>query len=230
METKQRIELPPAYQKIYQDWMNTNRGGKILTTSLSTRLEQWMHRQVAADLGKVPQSRSIETLELGAGTLNHLAFDRRSNFYDVVEPNAELLALGDRSRLRSVFSELSELPLTAKYDRIISIAVLEHICNLPEFLQTCVTHLKTGGVFRAGIPSEGTMFWKLGWMATTARAFKKRYGLDYELIMKHEHVNDASEIVEAVGAVFKKVRVRSFGLSRAISFYQFIEASDPRVE
>lgn len=187
-----------------------------------------MHRQVAGDLIRAPEGRSIETLELGAGTLNHLAFDRRSNFYDVVEPNAELLAAGDRSRLRSVFNELSLVPAAAKYDRIVSIAVLEHICNLPEFLQACVGHLKPGGVFRAGIPSEGTVFWKLGWMATTARAFRARYGLDYELIMKHEHVNDASEIVEAVESVFKNVRVRSFGLCRAISFYQFIEASDPR--
>jgi hypothetical protein len=45
---KERIELPEAYQKIYNQHYLSNREGKYKTTSLSKKLEAWMHTKVAA--------------------------------------------------------------------------------------------------------------------------------------------------------------------------------------
>jgi len=225
---KKRPTLTPEYQAIYLKWMQINRGGAIKTTSLSTRLEQWMHRKMIADLPKYSSEDKIETLELGAGTLNHLDFDQRSNAYDVVEPSENLLSIAkNRSRVRQVFADLDHVSEGALYDRVISIAVLEHLEDLPGAVDQCIRHLKPGGVFRAAIPSEGTITWKMGWSLTTARAFRNLYQLDYEKLMQYEHINTAKEIVEVSRCYFKDVKLSSFGLCPSLSFYQFIEARNP---
>ena len=46
---KKRIELPEAYKKIYAQHYLINREGKSKTTSLSKKLEHWLHKQVAKD-------------------------------------------------------------------------------------------------------------------------------------------------------------------------------------
>ena len=78
---KERIELPEAYRKIYQQHYLSNREGKYKTTSLSQKLESWMHRKVAADLKGSSDPRS--TLEIGAGTLNQLHYEECSGNYDI---------------------------------------------------------------------------------------------------------------------------------------------------
>jgi hypothetical protein len=90
--------------------------------------------------------------------------------------------------------------------------------------------LSEGGQFRAGIPSEGTILWRLGWKSTTALAFKRRYNLDYEVLMKHEHVNTAKEIEEVLLYFFAEVKGSVFGLARPLSLYQFYACKKPRVD
>jgi hypothetical protein len=110
------------------------------------------------------------------------------------------------------------------------VAVLEHICNLPEVIAQSGLLLSEGGQFRAGIPSEGTILWRLGWKSTTALAFKRRYNLDYEVLMKHEHVNTAKEIEEVLRYFFAEVKGSVFGLARPLSLYQFYACKKPRVD
>lgn len=40
--------------------------------------------------------------------------------------------------------------------------------------------------------------WKLGYTLSTGMEFKRKYGLEYEVLMKHEHVNTAKEIEEVL--------------------------------
>ena len=87
-----------------------------------------------------------------------------------------------------------------------------------------------GGSLRAAIPSEGGFLWKLGWMCTTGLEFRLRHGLDYGLMMAHEHVNDAGEIESLVRALFEDIEVRSFGLGRQLSLYRFLAARRPRLD
>ena len=114
-----------------------------------------------------------------------------------------------------------------RYDRITSVAVFEHICNLPEVVARAGLLLNTGGTLRVSIPSEGTWLWTLGWRMTTGLEFRLRYGLDYGVLMKHEHVNTAAEIEEVLRHFFSNLRVEVFGLSRGVSFYRFYECAGP---
>lgn len=222
---KKREALPEAYQAVYVDWMRKNRGGTTQVTSLSTKLEQWMHRRVAADLkGKSPNTK-VSTLELGSGTGNHLAFDARSDFYDVVEPMDELFELSPRNRIRQRYLRIEDVQGESIFDRVVSVAVLEHLEDLPGILRQAHRLLKPGGAFRAGIPSEGGWLWRRAWKNTTGNTFRNLYDLDYELLVAHEHLNTAVEIRAEIEKVFGVSEVEYFGLGHHFSFYQFVSAT-----
>jgi hypothetical protein len=185
-----------------------------------------MHKKLAEDVRSgLPKS----TLEIGAGTLNQLPYEPQSAPYDIVEPFHELYEPSPSlARIRNIYDDIRDIPLGTRYERITSVAVLEHICNLPEVIARSGLLLAEGGQFRAGIPSEGTILWRLGWKSTTALAFRRRYGLDYEVLMKHEHVNSAREIEDVLRYFFTEVRRSVFGLARSLSLYQFYACAKPR--
>src|SRR5688572_20931177 len=81
---KIRPTLPPEYQKIYLQHMQENRHGQSPASRLSTGLEGWMHRRIASDARA--SNRGLTTLEIGAGTLNHLRYEPHNAAYDIVEP------------------------------------------------------------------------------------------------------------------------------------------------
>jgi len=222
---KTRPTLPPKLQAIYTQQYLENRAGATPAASASQALERWLHRQVAADTDAGP----VPTLEIGAGTLNQLNFEPPNPAYDIVEPFAELYASSPlKARIRAIFADVSDVPAGARYDRITSVAALEHICDLPLTLARAARRLSASGVLRTAIPSEGGVLWKLGWMCTTGLEFRLRHGLDYGLMMAHEHVNDALEIETLLRALFEDVHVKSFGIGRQLSLYRFLAALRPR--
>ncbi len=185
-----------------------------------------MHRKAAAD-----SAPSKKTLEIGAGTLNHLPYEPDVLNYDIVEPFHYLFESSPHlPRISSFYDDLSEVPADASYDRIISIATFEHICDLPAIVAKCGLLLADDGNLRVGIPSEGTILWKLGYKLTTGLEFKRKYGLDYEILMRHEHVNTAAEVEEVLRYYFYDVRRNVFGIAPFLSIYQFFRCSRPIVE
>jgi hypothetical protein len=223
---KRRPPLPPSYQRIYAQHYRDNRMGRSRAAALVQRAESWMHRQVAADV--VDHAR---TLEIGAGTLNHLPYEPPSPAYDIVEPLSDLYRDSpELGRIRHVYGDVADIAPGARYDRIISIATFEHICDLPALVACCATLLASGGQLRVAIPSEGTWLWTLGWRLTTGLEFRFRHHLDYGVLMRHEHVNTAKEIVGVLAHCFGEVRGRVFGLARRLSLYQFYECAGPRLD
>jgi SAM-dependent methyltransferase len=220
---KTRPTLPPEYQKIYLQHMQENRRGQSPASRMSTGLEGWMHRRIAGD-ARVGSS----TLEIGAGTLNHLRYEADNAAYDIVEPARYLFDDSPfLSRVRTIYNDVKDVPRDTRYDRIISIASFEHICNLPEVVARCGLLLQPGGQLRAAIPSEGGPLWKLGWKLTTGLEFKRRYGLDYEVIMRREHVNTWREVADVLSYFFQKMKFSYLGLTRSLSFYQVYICREP---
>ena len=222
---KQRPPLPPRFAAIYSEHCNTNRKGSSAASGLSQKMESWMHRKVAAD---VKNGEPKSTLEIGAGTLNHLAYESTSAPYDIVEPTqARYLSSPDLHRVRNIYEDVGDVPATSYYDRIISIATFEHICNLPDVIARCGLLLSGGGQLRVAIPSEGTPLWRLGWQMTTGLEFRLKHNLDYRVMMKHEHVNTAAEIENVLRHFFTRVECAVFGLNQSFSFYQFYACANP---
>jgi SAM-dependent methyltransferase len=225
---KARPPLPPEYQAIYVEQYKTNRTGETTAASLAQRLERWLHRQVARD---VVAGGARATLELGAGTLNQLPFEPEGAPYDVVEPFAELYRGSPlRSRVRDIFADIRDVPPERRYQRVTSVAMMEHAGDLPFVIARAARLLEPGGVFRAAIPAEGGLLWGLGWRLTTGLEFRLRRGLDYGVMMRHEHLNTAAEIEALSRLMFRRLKITSFGLGRHLSLYRFIEARDPRLD
>lgn len=225
---KTRSPLPPEFEEIYAEHYKANRDGASQAAGLAQKLESWMHRKAAADMRSgLPRP----TLEVGAGTLNHLPYEPSSQPYDIIEPFHGLFASSpDKGRVRSVFDDIAEVPDGTRYDRIVSIAAFEHICDLPAVVARCGLLLNEGGCLRIGIPSEGTILWRLGYSLTTGLEFRRKYGLDYSVLMRHEHVNTAKEIEAVVRHFFADVETSVFGVARSLSLYQFLAARRPSAE
>lgn len=221
---KHRPALPEAYREIYKSYYRANRQGKQIASRLAQALEGWMHRRVAADVVELAGA----TLEIGAGTLNHIRHEPATTTYDIVEPQPFLYETSPvLGRVRHRFADLAEVSSGLRYQRIISIAAFEHICNLPEVVARCGLLLADGGRLRVAIPSEGEPLWKLAWRCSTGLQFRLKYGLDYGVLMNHEHVNTAAEIRAVLHYFFRDTKAQLFGVSRPLSLYQFYVCATP---
>jgi Methyltransferase domain len=217
---RERAPLTVAHEVRYVEEYTANRSGRGVLFSATAALESWMHRKVAAKANK----GSI--LELGAGTLNHVPFEPFTKHYDVVEPFRSFWQESPyRSRIDSFYDDICQVPEQRRYDRIIGIAVLEHLVDLPYVVARCGTLLAPEGRFQIGIPTEGGALWGLAWRCTTGIAYRLRTGLNYANIMRHEHVNNANEIVLVLRHFFGELKLRRFPLpTYHLSFYTCIDA------
>jgi hypothetical protein len=226
---KTRPPLPKRIEEIYSDQYKSNRNGETSAASLAQKVESWMHRKIAADVAGRPSTKS--TLEIGAGTLNQLPYEPEGSLYDIIEPFRGLYADSPMlARVRNVYADIADIPDSQRYDRITSVATFEHVLDLPALVARTGLLLAPEGVLRAAIPSEGTLLWTLGWKLTTGLEFRLKHGLDYGLLMKHEHVNTAREIEEVLNFFFEQVECSCFGVARSLSLYQFFVCAKPRIE
>ena len=227
---KTRPPLSAAMARSYEQQYKSNREGSTTAASLAQKMEAWLHTQVAQDVAR-PEDAQKVTLELGAGTLNQLQYEPHVQVYDIVEPFTALYEQSPHlGRIRHQYSSIHAIAEDACYDRITSVAVLEHVCDLPALVARSGLLLKKDGGFHASIPNEGTWLWTLGWKLTTGLEFRFKHGLDYGELMRHEHVNTANEIEEVLKYFFKKVHHKVFGLSKSSAFYRYYACAEPDLE
>jgi hypothetical protein len=223
---RSRPELPPKQQASYVDHYRSNRSGKQGLARTVLKLESWMHRRVAEGV------TGGSLLEIGAGNLNHVSYLPGTCTCDAVEPFQELWQDSPyRSRVRHIYTDLQGIPQDMSYDCIFSVAVLEHLIDLPFILARSGLLLHKGGTFRAGFPSEGGALWGLAWRLTTGIEYRLRRGLDYGAIMRHEHLNTSSEILTLLDYFYEAIEVFRFPLPfDHFSFYTAAIARQPRLD
>tara|TARA_B110000971_G_scaffold97875_1_gene100750 strand:+ start:399 stop:1112 length:714 start_codon:yes stop_codon:yes gene_type:complete len=215
---KIRPTLSQKYKDIYNQHYISNREGNGFANLLSQKMEAWMHKKTSSINGK-------NILELGAGNLNHIVYENDYNNYDIVEPFSDLYKDSPNlSSVRNIFNSLSEV--NNKYDKILSIATLEHLVDLPKEIQLCKNLLQEEGIFQVAIPCEGELAFRLGWMLTTGITFRIKYNLDYARLMQYEHINSINEIYNILENNFSIVKFQRspflFPLKH-FSFYAYFE-------
>lgn len=227
---KIRKQLPKEYQEIYGKHYSENRNAKTLASKATAFMEAWGHRQVARTACKL-KTEGNATLEIGAGTLNQFRFETKIGIYDIVEPYEALYHNSKyRNFVDTIYADISNIPNSMKYDRITALYSFEHILNLPEVIQKAALLLKEDGALSVAIPNEGRFLWKFAYQNTSGREYKRRYGLNYEVIMRYEHVNSADEIEILLRYYFKSVKMKLFGVGRELAFYRYFCCSDPILE
>jgi hypothetical protein len=223
---RSRPKLSPSQQEGYVGHYRSNRAGKEGLSGVVAKLEAWMHHRVAAGV------RDGNLLEIGAGNLNHVPYLPAGCTCDAVEPFEDLWRGSPYySRLGHIYSDLREIPQVMIYDCIFSVAVLEHLVDLPFTLARAGLLLRDGGTFRAGFPSEGGLLWGLGWRLTTGIEYRLKRGLDYGAIMRHEHLNTAAEVLSLLGYFYERVEISRFPCPlHHLSFYTTVIATKPRLD
>lgn len=225
---KKRPAISSDLEKIYAKQYKKNRDGKTPASFVAQKLESWMHKKVAKAI-PLNKPTLYDTLEIGAGTLNQMSYELENGNYDFIEPMDYLYKNSSYlSRIRNIFSDISEINPAIKYNRIISVAVLEHVENLPQLIEKSIEHMEDGGIFACGIPSEGGLLWGIAWRLTTGLEFRLRTGLNYSELMKYEHLNVALEIEMLLQHYFKDVKIQRLGLGRNFSLYTYIECKNPK--
>lgn len=226
---RRRPDLPISHQLIFRREYKAALEGKTFFTALSRFADGWMHRRVAVGHG------IGATLELGAGSLNHLSYEEEGGVltqYDIVEPREYLYSSNPKfSAIRARYKDITEVPEKNRYHRIISVAVLEHLEDLPFAIAYSGLLLKNGGELQHGIPSEGAALWGAAWRLTTGLSYRVRNGLPYGKVMRHEHINSAPEILSIIREFYDKVRVARFPFPLFHgSLFTYLYASQPKID
>jgi len=223
---KKRSNLSDEWKMIHTFIYKESREGNNWLYRISQLLESWMHYKVSNNTNE-----GSDILEIGAGTLNHIKYENKYSKYDIIEPFIDLYK--DKKELQNInniFNDIKILDKNIKYDKIISIAVLEHVEDLPNLIALSATLLKNNGIFRSSIPSEGGVLWGLSWRISVGIQAKIKYGLDYSELMKYEHINDAEEIIEIIKYFYQDVKIERFPFNHNhLSLYTYINASNPDI-
>lgn len=227
---RSRPPLPPKQAELYEREYEINRAGTGPLYRAVHALESWMHRKIA------DEHTTGAVLELGAGGLMHVPLERWCDTYDVVEPVTEIVTGSPNFRHVDRYWEwygeyVDDACMgSLQYQKIFSVAVLEHLTDLPTVVAASAVALDPNGSFQAGIPMEGGALWELSWRCTTGIAYRLRTRASYAPLMHHEHINSAAEIVAVIGEFFADVKVSRFPLrGKHASMYAHVRAKQPRI-
>lgn len=168
------------------------------------------------------------TLEIGAGLGEHLRYeDLEQQDYYAVDLREELVA-AIRERYPGVTASVADcqerLPFSEGFfDRVLAVHVLEHLPDLPRALDEIRRVLAVEGRLFAVIPCERGLVYSIARRVSAQRLFEKEFGMDYEWLIRTEHVNVPWEILmelrkrfRIVGSRYFPFRIRSTAINLVI--------------
>ena len=219
---KKRPALSKEVKKIFDIEYKKNR--ENLLSQLS---ESWLHFAI--------KGRNLlfnTTLEIGAGSLNHLKYENfsKKHIYDVIEPKKFLYENNKNKFLVNKFYKSLNNTKKNSYSRIISCAVLEHLEDLPYYLYLSSQKMKKNGYQSHSIPCEGYPIWNITWFLISGITFKLRTGKSFKEIQRHEHLNSFDEILKLVKFFYRDVQIKysyPFFFSPYVSFYSNLTFKNP---
>lgn len=154
----------------------------------------------------------LRTLEIGAGIGEHLTYEKLTpeqlENYVALELRPAMAAEIARVHpgCKAVVGDCQQrldFP-DGHFDRVLAVHVLEHLPNLPaavrEMHRLCN---KEHGRFQVVIPCEGGLAYGLARRISAQRFFRKRWDMDYRLIIEREHMNVPREIFAVLDEYFE---------------------------
>ena len=207
-------ELTSEQLKIKDDWM------KYWHEALPSKygvVERFNHGFPLRVLKDSVGDGSLNTLEIGAGLGEHIAYENLNNQHYSVLELRENMADVLKEKFSSVNVYIGDIQEKTSFedkhfDRIIAVHVLEHLPDLPKALYEIHRVLKSDGSFTAVIPCEGSLAYSLARKISGERLFKKKFNMEYDWLIKTEHINKPHEILEEVEKFFSIVNKSYFPL------------------
>lgn len=158
----------------------------------------------------LPEQQHFKTLEIGAGTGSHLAFEDLSRQdYHCVELRQNM-ADAIKQRFPQVKATVGDCQRQLPYDdnsfdRIVAVHVLEHLPDLPGCLDEMQRILKPNGIFSIVLPCDPGAAYEIARKISAERIFRRRYKLPYGWLIRREHINSPYEILKLLDERFDEV-------------------------
>jgi len=186
-------------------WLNY-----LANKSFFSTFEKFNHRY---PIQHIPND-FLHTLEIGAGTGEHLHYESLSDIqlknYHAVEIRKNIL-----QQLQHNHPSINTLPVDCQQhlpfaddyiDRVLAIHILEHLPNLPAAIKEIYRSLnKKTGFLSVVIPCEGGMAYQCCRKISAERLFKKRYKMSYDWFINREHINQPTEIIQELLPYFSLI-------------------------
>lgn len=152
-------------------------------------------------------------LEIGFGTgRSGLFFRGDKNDYYPIDNSLSLSREEVWKRYKNaVIADARNIPFPDGYfDNVVSMGVLEHIKEIEAVMSEVQRTLKAKGRFIVGLPCEGGLAWNLGRELVTRPHVMKKYGVNYDKVIAHQHVHSLVELRKVLRSRFKVEKERFY--------------------
>jgi phosphatidylethanolamine/phosphatidyl-N-methylethanolamine N-methyltransferase len=131
-------------------------------------------------------------LDVGSGMGYHIKFESLSpnRKYICLDKKITMLDRIHVPHVQKLVGTCGKIPLKKNsVDLIIASHILEHLQKLHSDLVELKRVLKKNGMLIVVLPCDPGFLWKLLTYITPSRWRVKKLGIDYDVVMRHEHVN-----------------------------------------
>ncbi len=158
---------------------------------------------------KLRKNKNCPVLDLGCGAGDHFPYIQNQQIIGL-DISQKLLSQAQKKypHAQLINGNIFNPPFKKESIKsIISFAVLEHLSPLEKALEQINHVLSKDGEFIFAIPTEGFLY-RLGRKLTTQRYIEKTTGIDYEKLLKKEHVNQCVDVLKCVKRYFYLKQLR----------------------
>jgi SAM-dependent methyltransferase len=146
-------------------------------------------------------------VEIGCGHGHHLRYSSNDyrQYIGLDIKHEALCTLRERfPGTRVVNGDAYVLPFRDQsVDCVLSVYCFEHLRELPDCLEEIRRVLKPEGELLVGLPTEGGFLYEMGRRLTSKPYMERKYGIDYDTVVRWEHWNTFNEVVEMLQVQFK---------------------------
>lgn len=152
-------------------------------------------------LGEVPHGASI--VDVGCGRGDFLRFARNAR-PDLSLTGIDLSANADEPGIRFVQGDILILPLAEQFDFVVSLAVIEHVAEVAEFVRRMQRLAKPAGMIVVMTLNDGSLLYaaaRLGRAVGVPLAFNRLYSVHH---LHHFTRASLSDLLSASGCIVLK--------------------------
>jgi ubiquinone/menaquinone biosynthesis C-methylase UbiE len=131
-------------------------------------------------------------LDVGSGMGYHLKFEKlmQDRRYICLDKDPKMLCKINHVYVEKLVGTCSQIPLPDQsIDLVVASHILEHLSDLPHDIDEIKRVLKNQGKVIVVLPCDPGLLWKILTYITPSRRRLKKLGIDYDVVMRHEHVN-----------------------------------------
>lgn len=160
------------------------------------------HRYIAR---KGAKTKGI-ILDIGSGMGYHLKFENitKNRRYICLDSDPQMLKKISHPFVKTLVGTCGSIPLKDQsIDLVIASHILEHLPKLKKDLKEIKRVLKKNGKVIIVLPADPGFLWNLLTYFSPSRSRLKKIGIDYDVVMRHEHVNKFADCLKTIKEEFK---------------------------